>query len=105
MCTNSRTPYSDHHAERVAIVADTYDPESLVVPYRKAMNLEIERDQARAYLRETIIEVQRLARACGWDGEPSPMDVWKRAAGIVDAANTNLSGGVSPSARKTGSTI
>lgn len=36
------TPYCDRHAEPVKIVADTYDPEALVVPKRKAVNLEIE---------------------------------------------------------------
>lgn len=62
----SATPYSDSHAEKVSVVADTYDPSALVVPHRKAMNLEIERDSACSKLREIadwFSEVQHFERA------------------------------------------
>lgn len=64
----SKTPYSDSHAEKVRIVAETYDPDALVVPHRKAMALELERDEARAALWEaydTIDSMTPMPARCG----------------------------------------
>jgi len=80
----SKTPYSDRHAEKVRIVADTYDPEALVVPHRKAMALEIERDEARAALREAIGWYTVWGYALRDCKHPKIEDVarWRKAAGL-----------------------
>lgn len=87
----SATPYSDSHAERVRIVAQTYDPDALVVPHRKAVNLEIERDNAVAALRDCISAIDDEREECGagdFSGERYVR--WRKAAGL-DTSNTMLS--------------
>lgn len=71
MSSDTPTPYCDQHAEPVRVVADTYDLEALVVPYRKAVNLERElaeairqRDEARAVLMD--FEYDEDGFICTW---------------------------------------
>lgn len=51
------TPYSDRHAEQVKCVADTYDPQSEVVPKRKMVLVEKRLRSAEALLKKCVTDV------------------------------------------------